>query len=157
MGQGASEIADAIGDSVSIQVLDLSFNAITQNKWYKQVCKEQTEEKKKEEEAKKKEQQAKKKKDEKPVVYELSFNKKLGIWVHPKPEEYWPFQREYAEPWAAAFKKNKSLIHVDLSHNHIPLSDVEIIAEGLKENHKILGIHFIGNDGDIDQQGFVNP
>lgn len=35
LGPGASEIADAIGESVSIQVLDLSFNAITQNMWYK--------------------------------------------------------------------------------------------------------------------------
>ena len=35
--------------------------------------------------------------------------------------------------------------------------DVEIIADGLKDNHKILGFHFIGNDGDVDAKGFVNP
>ena len=42
-----------------------------------------------------------------------------------------------------------------MSHNHLEQSDVEIIAEGLKDNQQILGIHFNGNDGDIDTQGFV--
>lgn len=32
---------------------------------------------------------------------------------------------------------------------------MEIIAEGLKDNQQILGIHFNGNDGDIGPQGFV--
>ena len=32
---------------------------------------------------------------------------------------------------------------------------MEVIAEGLKENQTILGIHFAGNDGDVDTQGFV--
>ena len=44
-----------------------------------------------------------------------------------------------------------------MSHNHIALTDVEIMADGLKDNHHILGIHFIGNDGDVDAKGFVNP
>ena len=35
--------------------------------------------------------------------------------------------------------------------------DVEIIAEGLKENHSILGLHFVGNDGEVDVKGFVTP
>lgn len=42
-----------------------------------------------------------------------------------------------------------------MSHNHLLKSDVEIIAEGLKDNHLILGIHFAGNDGEIDTKGFV--
>ena len=37
-----------------------------------------------------------------------------------------------------------------MSHNHMEKNDIEIIAEGLKENQQILGIHFAGNDGDID-------
>ena len=44
-----------------------------------------------------------------------------------------------------------------MSHNNIRLDDVEIIAEGLKDNHTILGLHFVGNDGDVDAKGFVNP
>ena len=34
-------------------------------------------------------------------------------------------------------------------------NDVEIIAEGLKENHTIYGIHFTGNAGHVDKLGFV--
>ena len=48
-----------------------------------------------------------------------------------------------------------SLIHVDLSHNHIQMDDVEIIAEGLKINHSILGFHFAGNAGYVDMKGFI--
>ena len=44
-----------------------------------------------------------------------------------------------------------------MSHNHLSQNDVEIIAEGLKNNQQILGIHFAGNEGDIDTQGFVKP
>ena len=43
-----------------------------------------------------------------------------------------------------------------MSHNNIRLDDVEIIAKGLKENHSILGLHFVGNEGDVDVKGFVN-
>ena len=67
------------------------------------------------------------------------------------------FKQGFSEPWARAFRKNTSLIHVDMSHNNIRLDDVEIIAEGLKENHSILGLHFVGNEGDVDVKGFVNP
>ena len=42
-----------------------------------------------------------------------------------------------------------------MSHNNIRLDDVEIIGDGLKDNHHILGLHFIGNDGNVDPKGFV--
>jgi hypothetical protein len=61
----------------------------------------------------------------------------------------------FAEAWRDAFKENKSLIHIDLSHNKMLKNDVEIIAEGLKENHTIYGIHFSGNSGHVDKLGFV--
>jgi len=54
------------------------------------------------------------------------------------------------------FAKNKSLQHVDLSHNKIKVIDCEIIAEGLKSNHSILGLHFNGNYASIDHLGFMN-
>ena len=44
------------------------------------------------------------------------------------------FLQGFSESWADCFRNNKSLLHVDISHNHLPLTDVEIIAEGLKEN-----------------------
>jgi hypothetical protein len=56
----------------------------------------------------------------------------------------------YAEAWRDAFKENKSLIHVDISNNRIDKIDVEIMAEGLKENHSIYGIHLNGNSGHVD-------
>jgi hypothetical protein len=63
----------------------------------------------------------------------------------------------FAEFWRDAFRENKSLIHVDLSHNNIPKLDVEIIADGLKDNHSIYGLHMSGNQGYVDNQGFVIP
>lgn len=42
-----------------------------------------------------------------------------------------------------------------MSNNKIDLNDCEIIAEGLKQNHSILGLHFRGNAGYVDNQGFV--
>jgi len=44
-----------------------------------------------------------------------------------------------------------------MSNNKIDITDCEIIAEGLKQNHSILGIHFAGNAGYVDNQGFVVP
>jgi hypothetical protein len=42
-----------------------------------------------------------------------------------------------------------------MSNNKINETDVEVIAEGLKENHTIFGIHFVGNAGHVDNKGFV--
>ena len=44
-----------------------------------------------------------------------------------------------------------------MSNNNISLQDVEIIAQGLRNNHSILGFHFIGNSGIIDAQGYLTP
>jgi hypothetical protein len=67
------------------------------------------------------------------------------------------FVHGYSESWANSFKLNKSLLHVDLSHNNIEADDVEIIEEGLKSNHQILGIHFTGNKGFVDIKGHLLP
>jgi Leucine-rich repeat (LRR) protein len=67
------------------------------------------------------------------------------------------FYEEYAEKWSRMFQKNRSLVHVDLSHNKIREIDCEIIAEGLKGNHVVLGLHFQGNFGTIDHLGFMEP
>jgi hypothetical protein len=48
--------------------------------------------------------------------------------------------------FAQMFKENKTLLHVDLSHNNFKKVDCEIIEEGLKENHTLFGIHMIGNE-----------
>ncbi len=42
------------------------------------------------------------------------------------------------------------LIHVDFSNNDFSAAEIEVIAEGLKENHTILGIHMLGNEAMTD-------
>ena len=58
--------------------------------------------------------------------------------------------------WAECFKKNKTLIHVDISYNSIRLNDMSMIGESLVQNHTILGIHIMGNEGEVDKKGFIN-
>lgn len=60
-----------------------------------------------------------------------------------------------AQTWSEAFKKNKYLIHVDLSHNGFDSRELQIISEGLNSNHEILGIHLNGNEGEVDVEGFI--
>ena len=44
-----------------------------------------------------------------------------------------------------------------MSHNHLETNDVEIIAEGLKQNQQILGMHFAGNYGEVNALGHIRP
>ena len=60
-----------------------------------------------------------------------------------------------AHAWAAAFKDNRTLVHLDLSHNYFDSQELEVVSQGLDKNHTILGIHFGGNEGDIDALGFL--
>lgn len=105
MGPGGVAIADAISKSTSIRMLDISFNSICGNG--------KTELPKDEDDLNKK------------------VNKKVRINVSNSNLAAF-FYEEYAEHWAKMFSMNKSLVHVDLSHNHIKEIDCEIIAEGLK-------------------------
>jgi hypothetical protein len=54
------------------------------------------------------------------------------------------------------FLENKGLVHLDLSHNGFRKSEIEIMNEGLKENHTLLGIHMIGNEVTTDSLGFFS-
>ena len=49
---------------------------------------------------------------------------------------------------------NKTLVHIDLSHNFLRKQDCEDIEAFLKENHTILGIHMVGNEINTNSQGF---
>jgi hypothetical protein len=51
--------------------------------------------------------------------------------------------------------KKESIRHVDISYNSLNFKDMKPIEEGLKENHSLWGIHVIGNDAEIDSEGFV--
>lgn len=58
--------------------------------------------------------------------------------------------------WAEVFETNKKLIHLDLSFNKIGMEDTEIMAEKLKLNNTLYGLHFQGNCGKIDSLGFLH-
>lgn len=51
----------------------------------------------------------------------------------------------------------QALVHLDLSFNFLTPEECEVVGEGLLKNTEILGIHFLGNQGTIDSQGFITP
>ena len=116
MGLGSIEIANAIGISKSLQVFDISHNSIT-GIGIKIIKEEQDEDKKDEKNQIRRKKPSKLDKDD-PTQGTKSFAEL--------------FKQGFSEPWARAFRKNESLIHVDMSHNNIRLDDVEIMADGLK-------------------------
>lgn len=59
--------------------------------------------------------------------------------------------------WSQTLRKNRVLIHLDLSFNNFKMPDLVIIGEGLKRNHSILGIHFMGDEAKVDELGFIQP
>jgi len=61
----------------------------------------------------------------------------------------------FAESWAKCFKNNESLVHVDISHNSLRWEQMEIIGEGLRTNHTIMGLHVKGNQAEVDSLGFI--
>lgn len=57
--------------------------------------------------------------------------------------------------WRKALMKNRSLLHLDISHNQFKADDMEVIGDGLKENHTLLGLHAVGHNSEIDHNGFI--
>lgn len=55
-----------------------------------------------------------------------------------------------------AFSINRSLVHIDLSYVGLDLEDCDILNEGLKKNHIVLGIHMLGNLRGLDAKGFCS-
>lgn len=50
---------------------------------------------------------------------------------------------------------NQLLVHLDLSSNKFRIEECQDIALGLRSNHTIFGMHFDGNFGYIDSEGFL--
>ena len=80
------------------------------------------------------------------LVLDGSFNS-MGLSI----------QNQSALEFKKLFIENKSLIHLDLSHNSFNEIGIQLLYEGLLENHSILGIHLIGNNAIVDSNGFVKP
>ena len=57
--------------------------------------------------------------------------------------------------FAEVMEKQQSLVHVDLSWNRFNKEDSLLIAEAIRENHSMIGFHFDGNTGQIDEKQFL--
>lgn len=57
--------------------------------------------------------------------------------------------------WGRALKKNKTIVHIDLSDNHFSEVACAIIGRKLVKNHTIYGLHLAGNCCSVDNQGFI--
>ena len=64
---------------------------------------------------------------------------------------------ECAKVLGHCFKLNSTLQHLDLSYNFFTLAECEVLAERIKDNHNIIGLHMTGNEGYVDPQGFIVP
>ena len=67
-----------------------------------------------------------------------------------------PVEKTCSKQFATSLSMNKTLIHLDISHNSLSCKDIEIIGEGLLENHTLLGLHISGNFGGVDDLGFLS-
>lgn len=62
---------------------------------------------------------------------------------------------EAAWKWRKTLMKNMSMLHLDISHNQFKPEDMEVIGDGLKENHTLIGMHTAGNYAELDPLGFL--
>lgn len=58
---------------------------------------------------------------------------------------------------AECVKRIKGLRHVDFSSNYLGMESCEILAKGFEQNHRVLGLHMLGNDCKVDSRGFIKP
>jgi len=54
-----------------------------------------------------------------------------------------------------ALRQESSLVHLDLSYNSLRAEDCRVLAEGLRDNHSLIGLHLVGNAASVDADGFV--
>ena len=51
-------------------------------------------------------------------------------------------QGEIGATWGKALAQNQALVHLDLSFNKIGEEDTQAVADGLIQNHTLIGIHY---------------
>lgn len=66
-------------------------------------------------------------------------------------------EKGLANAFFELFSKNNELVHCDFSYNNISYETTVKAAEGLKLNHSIYGLHWNGNQGYVDTEGFLIP
>lgn len=72
-----------------------------------------------------------------------------------KQQEAQQMEDMIGKAWGRALKKNKSLVHIDLSKNHFSEDACRVIGKRAVKNHTIYGLHLAGNCCTVDTQGFV--
>lgn len=77
------------------------------------------------------------------------------ISIEPGNDSKIEITEDYLLALKEMFIQNKTLIHCDFSHCGLSLYECEIMNEGLKKNHTILGIHMVGNKMNVDSLGFL--
>eukprot|EP00435_Cladocopium_sp_Y103_P053930 s1695_g17.t1 len=64
---------------------------------------------------------------------------------------------EAALALAEVLRISVTLYHLDLSYNNLGPASCQIIADGLRDNHFLYGLHIVGNAATMDADGFLTP
>jgi len=64
--------------------------------------------------------------------------------------------KECIQALAVGLKTNTTLHHLDISHNSIGLDELQVLGEGLRQNHTLMGLHIVGNEGVLDADGHLH-
>lgn len=62
-----------------------------------------------------------------------------------------------AKAIASVLRESATLYHLDLSYNGMDAACCAAIAEGLRSNHLLFGLHMVGNAATMDAEGFLLP
>lgn len=62
-----------------------------------------------------------------------------------------------AQAWSNCFAMNGSIIHLNLAQNDFTCDELKIMAEGMRQNHSIIGLHMEGNECYVDAFGQIRP
>ena len=93
----------------------------------------------------------------------MYHQQRLKKYQQPRLENKWEKGDYYSDKKQMGSKKTTSNKNYylenswNIRHNGIRWNEMEIMAEGLKKNHSILGIHVKGNEAWVDSWGFIRP
>lgn len=73
------------------------------------------------------------------------------------PEGDFELYTQSALKWYQTLRRNIQLVHLDMSFNSFKKADMQFIGEAMSKNHKILGLHLMGNEASVDELGFISP
>lgn len=62
-----------------------------------------------------------------------------------------------AKVLADVLEDNKRLFHLDISHNQLGIEACRHLADGIRHNHTLMGLHIAGNAASLDANGFIVP